>query len=305
MSTTPLIHPTYSPGAYSTFSCADTTSTDSLTRKFSSLHLEHFLSKSECQLLSTLHERAWWLDRGFRWCGVAVGLDGFIGLLPVVGDVIGCVMSLLLVWTACQFKLPASVLCLMILNVLFDLIIGLLPVIGDILDVLYPCNLRNVQLLEKHLLCLHTLRHSEQGIIENERSRETITEPISFPVILPKASPPPSLPSTLSLPSTPSIPNTPLMSTLSIVMEEETPDSASYPITVCVDNTDKLEENFLPLESVLRKTTRKASRTTIREFGTFVSWSYTEKECFLCNCHHGDISTFVSAVTTESIKVKI
>ncbi|OAD79254.1 hypothetical protein PHYBLDRAFT_75465 [Phycomyces blakesleeanus NRRL 1555(-)] len=128
------------------------------------------LKLSDQHILRQVQQQAWWLDRDYRFCGLAVGLDGIIGLVPVIGDLVGAVFSLHLIWMACQIRLPRYIIFQMLLNVLADFLIGLVPVVGDILDTMFRCNIRNAQMLEKHLLNSNALRQPEQGMVENERS---------------------------------------------------------------------------------------------------------------------------------------
>jgi len=82
-----------------------------------------------------------------------IGLEAIIGFfLPVVGDVIGLVFGLYVVFCAWLFgDLTYWTLGSMLLNVFVDAVIGLVPFIGDALDVAFKSNVRNLTLLESHL----------------------------------------------------------------------------------------------------------------------------------------------------------
>ncbi|KAF1804472.1 hypothetical protein FB192DRAFT_1433046 [Mucor lusitanicus] len=110
------------------------------------------LSKEERKILLKVKNRAWYLDKGFHCCCFNVGLDGLIGLIPGIGDVITTVMAMQLVRTASKANLPKAVIAQMMWNVMLDFMIGLTPIAGDILDIFFKCNWRNAMLLEEFLI---------------------------------------------------------------------------------------------------------------------------------------------------------
>lgn len=57
----------------------------------------------------------------------------------------------MVVRTASEVGLPASVKAQMILNVAFDFVVGLVPFLGDILDIAFKANTRNAIVLESYL----------------------------------------------------------------------------------------------------------------------------------------------------------
>ncbi|KAI9244266.1 hypothetical protein EDC94DRAFT_629791 [Helicostylum pulchrum] len=110
------------------------------------------LSKHDRKVLLKVKNRAWYLDKGFHCCCFSIGLDGIVGLIPGIGDVIGTAFSLQLVRTACQANLPKELIAKMMMNVFIDFMVGLTPIAGDILDILFKCNWRNAMLLEEYLI---------------------------------------------------------------------------------------------------------------------------------------------------------
>lgn len=58
---------------------------------------------------------------------------------------------MMVVRTASEVGLPASVKAQMILNVAFDFVVGLVPFLGDILDIAFKANTRNAIVLESYL----------------------------------------------------------------------------------------------------------------------------------------------------------
>ena len=93
------------------------------------------------------------LDSAFRIPGtsVTVGLDPIIGLIPVLGDLAGAVASGYIVLTAARLGAPRVVLARMLLNIGTDTVVGSVPVLGDLFDVGFRSNIRNMELLDRHL----------------------------------------------------------------------------------------------------------------------------------------------------------
>jgi len=83
--------------------------------------------------------------------GIRFGLDGLIGLFPVVGDMITTALSLFIVHEAYQLGAPGHVIVRMLRNVALDGVLGAVPVVGDAFDVLWRANRRNVRLLREWL----------------------------------------------------------------------------------------------------------------------------------------------------------
>ena len=105
------------------------------------------------QSKAKLERLAWLLDSTFRIPGTQIrfGLDGFIGLIPGIGDAAGAVISSHILTQAAQMGAPKSLLLKMAVNIGLDAILGIIPVIGDIADFAWKANLRNVKLLNDYL----------------------------------------------------------------------------------------------------------------------------------------------------------
>ncbi|HJU32338.1 MAG TPA: DUF4112 domain-containing protein [Hyphomicrobiaceae bacterium] len=82
---------------------------------------------------------------------IRVGLDGVIGLLPVVGDLINGIVSSYLIWEARQLGASRWVIGRMMANTAVDTLVGAVPVVGDAFDVLFRANMKNMALLRRHL----------------------------------------------------------------------------------------------------------------------------------------------------------
>lgn len=83
--------------------------------------------------------------------GYRIGLDGVVGLVPGVGDVLTLGPALYILYKARQIGVPAPVLVRMAGNTGIDAVLGSVPLIGDVFDMVYKSNLRNVGLVRQHL----------------------------------------------------------------------------------------------------------------------------------------------------------
>jgi hypothetical protein len=80
-----------------------------------------------------------------------VGMDAIVGLVPGIGDAIGAVFSLYIIFQAARMGVPKATLARMIGNVGVDTIVGEIPLLGDIFDVGFKSNIRNLSLIEQHV----------------------------------------------------------------------------------------------------------------------------------------------------------
>lgn len=79
--------------------------------------------------------------------GVRFGIDAIIGLIPGIGDVIGVLLSSLILIEAIRIQAPGVVIVRMLSNLFIDGALGVVPVAGDIADVYFKGNVRNARLL--------------------------------------------------------------------------------------------------------------------------------------------------------------
>jgi len=93
------------------------------------------------------------LDVAFILPGTKIryGVDGLIGLIPVVGNIIATGLSLWLVREARALGAPWHVTARMLGNVAVQGVVGTVPVAGDAFDVLFRGNMRNARLLRRWL----------------------------------------------------------------------------------------------------------------------------------------------------------
>jgi hypothetical protein len=105
------------------------------------------------QRLARLDALAKLLDVAFIVPGTKFryGIDGLIGLIPVVGDIITTAISLWVVREARALGAPWHITARMLANVAVDGVVGLVPVAGDAFDVMFRANVRNVRMLKRWL----------------------------------------------------------------------------------------------------------------------------------------------------------
>jgi hypothetical protein len=103
------------------------------------------------QRLARLEAVAKVLDIAFILPGTKIryGVDGIIGLIPVVGDLIAAALSLWLVREARALGAPWHITARMLGNVAIQGVVGAVPVAGDAFDVLFRANIRNVRMLRR------------------------------------------------------------------------------------------------------------------------------------------------------------
>jgi len=103
------------------------------------------------QRLARLDAIAKLLDVAFIVPGTNIryGIDGLVGLIPVVGDIITTAISLWLVREARALGAPWHITTRMLANVAVDGVVGMVPLAGDAFDVMFRANVRNVRMLRR------------------------------------------------------------------------------------------------------------------------------------------------------------
>lgn len=99
--------------------------------------------------LRKLDRLAWWLDAAFQVPGTRwrIGLDGLIGLIPGIGDLIAGGASAWIVAHAVRIGLPWPVVLRMAGNVALESLVGTIPIVGDLFDMGYKANQRNMAIM--------------------------------------------------------------------------------------------------------------------------------------------------------------
>ncbi|MEA2941667.1 MAG: hypothetical protein QOD09_2196 [Bradyrhizobium sp.] len=112
-----------------------------------------FANLTREQRLARLDALAKLLDVAFIVPGTNVryGIDGLIGLIPVIGDIITTAISLWLVREARALGAPWHLTMRMLGNVALDGAVGIVPLVGDAFDVMFRANVRNVKMLQRWL----------------------------------------------------------------------------------------------------------------------------------------------------------
>ena len=90
------------------------------------------------------------MDTKFKIFGFRFGLDGVIGLVPVVGDVATTGVSFYIVLRAFVMGFPPVVIVRMLINILIDFVFGSIPVLGNIFDFIWKANTSNVSLMKSY-----------------------------------------------------------------------------------------------------------------------------------------------------------
>lgn len=109
---------------------------------------------------STLRHLEFLLDEAFRipGTGIRFGIDGIIGLVPGVGDVLAGLLSLIIPLAGWIRGVPYITLVRMAANLAIGVLVGSIPLFGDIFDIAWKANRRNYRLLRVHLVEPH--RHT-------------------------------------------------------------------------------------------------------------------------------------------------
>jgi hypothetical protein len=101
----------------------------------------------------TLHGLEILLDEAFviPGTGVRFGLDGIIGLVPGLGDVLAGLLSLVIPLAGWVRGVPYVALMRMAVNLGIGVLVGSIPLLGDVFDIAWKANRRNYELLRRHL----------------------------------------------------------------------------------------------------------------------------------------------------------
>ena len=89
------------------------------------------------------------LDDYFRVPGTSIrfGLDGIVGLIPGIGDVLGGLASCIIIIAAWLRGVSYVTITRMIVNVGIESVVGAVPVLGNLFDIAWKANRRNYALL--------------------------------------------------------------------------------------------------------------------------------------------------------------
>ncbi len=93
------------------------------------------------------------LDTWFRVPGTDIrfGLDGIIGFVPGIGDLLAGLASCIIVLAAFFRGVPGVTVARMVVNLAIEVVVGMVPVLGNLFDIGWRANRRNYHLLEQSL----------------------------------------------------------------------------------------------------------------------------------------------------------
>ena len=94
---------------------------------------------------------AWLLDSSIGIGPYSIGLDGLVGLIPGLGDVLTDLMGMLIVVRAMKSGVHRSAVLRMVANLGIDTLFGVIPVVGDLFDFAYKANTKNIQIYRESL----------------------------------------------------------------------------------------------------------------------------------------------------------
>ncbi|HET7423397.1 MAG TPA: DUF4112 domain-containing protein [Gemmatimonadales bacterium] len=80
-----------------------------------------------------------------------IGVEAIIGLFPGAGDLAGGAFSLYILLQAARMGVPKPLLLRMATNLVVDVVVGAVPILGDLFDAGFKANMRNLDLLERHV----------------------------------------------------------------------------------------------------------------------------------------------------------
>ena len=103
----------------------------------------HLASDENLDLLSHL------LDDCFRVPGTSIrfGLDGIVGFVPGIGDILGGLASCIIILAAWLRGVSYVTITRMVVNVGIEALVGAVPVLGNLFDIGWKANRRNYALL--------------------------------------------------------------------------------------------------------------------------------------------------------------
>jgi hypothetical protein len=78
---------------------------------------------------------------------IRFGLDGIVGFIPGIGDLIGGIASCIIIIAAWVRGVSYVTVARMVANVAIEVVIGSVPVLGDMFDIAWRANRRNYALL--------------------------------------------------------------------------------------------------------------------------------------------------------------
>lgn len=101
--------------------------------------------------------------------GIRFGIDPILGMIPIIGDFVGLLLSLPVLIEARRIGAPAELKRKMIRNMMIEAVMGIVPVLGDFFDIYWKANTRNTALLrgwiQTQIVPEETVQKREWGVI--------------------------------------------------------------------------------------------------------------------------------------------
>jgi hypothetical protein len=93
------------------------------------------------------------LDTWFRIPGTNIrfGIDGIIGFIPGVGDLLAGLASCVIVLAAYFRGVALITIARMVANLGIEVVVGMVPILGNLFDIGWRANRRNYHLLERSI----------------------------------------------------------------------------------------------------------------------------------------------------------
>jgi hypothetical protein len=82
---------------------------------------------------------------------IRFGLDGIVGVIPGIGDLVGGIASCIIIVAAWMRGVPYVTVARMVANVGIEVVVGSIPIVGDMFDIAWRANRRNYALLASSL----------------------------------------------------------------------------------------------------------------------------------------------------------
>lgn len=79
-----------------------------------------------------------------------IGIEPIIGMVPVLGDFIGFIISGWIMITLLRNNGSGKVIAKMSLNIIIDVLLTFIPVLGNVMDFFFKTNQRNLELALDH-----------------------------------------------------------------------------------------------------------------------------------------------------------
>lgn len=94
-----------------------------------------------------------WMDTKLRIPGTSIrfGLDAIMSLIPGIGDTVSALINFGIFGMILVKGVPFGTAIKMMGNVIIDFLLSSIPLIGTIFDIGFKANVKNLNLLQKHL----------------------------------------------------------------------------------------------------------------------------------------------------------